>query len=227
MKKRVLIFAPHPDDETLGCGGTIARKVNRGEDVEVFFMTDGRNALSTMFGIFSNPSPAEFIEIRRNEALRATGVLGLTEDNLVFLEAEDGCLAKESVYVQERIKELIAKKSYSEFYFPSDADSHPDHRVTNSIARNLIHELGGGCKSYTYIIHYDRIMALRMFIGLRVTHNLIGSDISEFLHLKRKALDEYRSQISIMTDRQKSPVLDRHFLAKFLTNTEIFSENRS
>jgi LmbE family N-acetylglucosaminyl deacetylase len=41
-EKSILVFAPHPDDETLGCGGTIANRVREGHEVEIFFMTDGR-----------------------------------------------------------------------------------------------------------------------------------------------------------------------------------------
>jgi len=71
LKKKIVVFAPHPDDETLGCGGTIAKRVREGYDILIIFMTCGRNALSELFGISSNPSPLELKEIRKEEAKRA------------------------------------------------------------------------------------------------------------------------------------------------------------
>jgi LmbE family N-acetylglucosaminyl deacetylase len=223
-EKNILVFAPHPDDETLGCGGTIARLVKEGCDVKIFFMTDGRYALSKLLGIFSDPSPSELVEIRRRESIRATGILGLRKEDLLFLGIEDRCLEKEKAYVQERLKELLKGRLFREIYFPSDKDIHPDHQATSSIVRNLIRDLGIHSKNYNYIIrtNYGRIgvwmqMALSIY-----KRNLVHSDISEFLNLKMKALDEYKSQISIISEKQKGPVLDTAFLKKFLKNEETF-----
>ena len=57
LEHNVIIFSPHPDDETLGCGGTIAKKVKEGYQVKIVFMTDGRNAFSKILKINSCPSP--------------------------------------------------------------------------------------------------------------------------------------------------------------------------
>jgi len=57
MGRRVIIFAPHPDDETLACSGTIIKKIAEGCEVYIVFMTDGGNALLKLFGISSNLTP--------------------------------------------------------------------------------------------------------------------------------------------------------------------------
>jgi len=223
-ENRVVVFAPHPDDETLGCGGTIARRVREGCDVKIFFMTDGRNALSKLFGIFSDPSPSEVAEMRRNEAIRATGILGLREENLFFLGIEDGCLEKEIVSVQERLKELLEGESFKEIYFTSDREFHPDHQATSTIVRNMINDLDIRCDSYNYIISPNHgQLGSRMQVALGIFKRiLVYSDISEFINLKRKALDEYKSQISIISERQKKPVLDKVVLERFLKSKEVF-----
>ena len=51
---RVLVFAPHPDDEALGCGGLIQQAVELGAEVRVIFQTDGDN----------NPWPQRYVEQR-------------------------------------------------------------------------------------------------------------------------------------------------------------------
>jgi len=46
LERTAAVFSPHPDDETLGCGGTIIKKKRAGAEVKVFFMTDGRKSHS-------------------------------------------------------------------------------------------------------------------------------------------------------------------------------------
>ena len=46
-------FAPHPDDETWGCGGTVAKKISEGYEVLIMVLTDGRYAFQKMLGIES------------------------------------------------------------------------------------------------------------------------------------------------------------------------------
>ena len=48
--RSVLVIAAHPDDEVLGCGGTIARHISRGDKVHSVFMSDGVNARPHSFG---------------------------------------------------------------------------------------------------------------------------------------------------------------------------------
>lgn len=67
LKERVVVFAPHPDDETLACGGTIAKSVHQGDDVYIVIMTDGRNSHRGVLGIEKNPTPEEIGVIRNNE----------------------------------------------------------------------------------------------------------------------------------------------------------------
>ena len=78
LGRSTIVFSPHPDDETLGCGGTIAMKIKKGYNVSIVFMTDGRNALLEKFDIRSNPSPQKLKGIRKEEAKQATKILGVT-----------------------------------------------------------------------------------------------------------------------------------------------------
>src|SRR6056297_3230058 len=69
--RKTLVIAAHPDDEALGCGGTMARLVNEGALVHVAFLADGVGARYTE-GIFSG----EEIEVRRAAARTACKILG-------------------------------------------------------------------------------------------------------------------------------------------------------
>jgi LmbE family N-acetylglucosaminyl deacetylase len=88
LSRTVIVFAPHPDDETLGCGGTIARKISEGYEVIIAIMTDGRYALLRVGGSCS-PTPDELVQIRRKEAEKATKILGVPSEKLLFFDFED------------------------------------------------------------------------------------------------------------------------------------------
>ncbi|MBD0337375.1 MAG: PIG-L family deacetylase, partial [Cyanobacteria bacterium Co-bin13] len=80
-----LIVAPHPDDETLGCGGLIALKRQQGTEVRVVILTDGRA---------SHPShprlpTQELVAIRQQEATQALAVLGVPPEDLHFFNQPD------------------------------------------------------------------------------------------------------------------------------------------
>jgi LmbE family N-acetylglucosaminyl deacetylase len=95
---RILVIAPHPDDETLGAGGLIYSACRRGANVKTVFMTMGDGsavAAGMLFGT-ARPSLHDMVALglrRRNEAVAALGVLGVDEDDIVFLGYPDGGLA--------------------------------------------------------------------------------------------------------------------------------------
>ena len=104
-KKIVYVFSPHPDDESLACGGTIIRRLLEGYEVKVIVMTDGANSHSATFNLFSHPSKKTLAETRRKELKAATSVLGIIPINVIFLDAEDGYLSSvENIMVEKVIK---------------------------------------------------------------------------------------------------------------------------
>jgi LmbE family N-acetylglucosaminyl deacetylase len=82
---RALVLSPHPDDESIGCGGTIGLMKAAGATVDVLFMTSGEAG-------HPEPPKAELakalLEQRKKEAASACGVLGV--DNIFFLGGRDG-----------------------------------------------------------------------------------------------------------------------------------------
>lgn len=231
MEKRAVVFAPHPDDETLGCGGTIARKLSEGYDISVVFLTDGRHSLSE-FGITSMPTPFEMKRIRREDAMRSTRILGLREKDLVFLDFEDKTLRKHEKLVQKRVVEILIDTSPVEVFFPQAKEYNIDHRVTNIIVRRAIEKLSIHPIEYQYIIAWKFPLYLLVHVLNQYTFYLLVSkvlesdlfyvDISKFLHLKQMAIEEYKSQTKVLSDEQKRPALKSSFWKRFLENKEKF-----
>jgi len=115
--ERVLIFAPHPDDETIGCGGIIQQALKAGAEIKIVYLTNGdHNQLA--FIVYEKRltvRKGEFLhmgEVRRKEAIAAMKLLGLKESNLVFLGYPDfGTLAIFNKYWQSKkpFKSLLTR----------------------------------------------------------------------------------------------------------------------
>jgi LmbE family N-acetylglucosaminyl deacetylase len=91
---RILILAPHPDDESLGCAGIIQEAVRAGADTHILYLTNGDNN-QFAFIVYEKRIPLlpgaliRLGEIRRSESIKAMKMLGLEEYNLIFLGYPD------------------------------------------------------------------------------------------------------------------------------------------
>ena len=218
----MVIFAPHPDDETLGCGGTIAKRLSEGYEVLIVVITDGRYAFLKMLGIDSDPTPEELKEIRKEEVKRATKILGVPEKNLSFLDLEDGTLEENEEKLERIITQILNENSPAEVYFPYKKDVHPDHRATNRAVRNAVKKLGITVKKYQYSItqKYSRIGPIIDKLLNIFKRNIVYVDISEFLSLKTAAVKEFKSKIGIISSKQQRPLMPD--VEKFLRKDEMF-----
>lgn len=81
--KRIMVFAPHPDDDILGCGGSIAKHARQGHEIITVYMTSGEAGSLTY-------SRDELAALRENEARQASLLLKVNET--IFLRNPDGYL---------------------------------------------------------------------------------------------------------------------------------------
>jgi LmbE family N-acetylglucosaminyl deacetylase len=131
-----LVFAPHPDDETLACGGTIARKVAAGADVRVVFMTDGS---ASHPGVIA---PDVLRPMRREEARKAAKALGLEDEALAFLDFPDGILAASHENAVPAVKALLDRHRPRQVFVPYRRDTHRDHDATFRIVHEALQKAG-------------------------------------------------------------------------------------
>jgi LmbE family N-acetylglucosaminyl deacetylase len=223
MKKKIIVFSPHPDDETFGCGGTIAKKISEGYEVIIVIMTDGRYSFFVRLGIESDPTPEELKQIRKGEVKRATKFLGVPEENLLFLDFVDGLLEKDEREAHKKVFEILKENPPPvEVYYPYEKDCHLDHRVTNRIVRNVIRELGIQPMEYRYSVLriHARIGPLMDTFFNFFKRNMIHVDISKFLPLKKAAISEFKSEVSTISSRQVNRLNGN--VAKYLKKNEIF-----
>jgi LmbE family N-acetylglucosaminyl deacetylase len=228
--KNIMVFAPHPDDEVLGCGGTIVKKLRGGDDVFIIFMTDGRYGLNEM-GV-KDPDPFEHKFIRKEEALRAAEILGLKEENLFFLDIEDKTLGKHKFYALEKVISILKDIHPAEVYLPQELEYNIDHRVTYNIVKDAIKKLNLNTVEYCYAIAWkfpfyllSHILNEYRFYNLMCTflrRKLLYVDISKFLPIKVKAIRQYASQLKIYYKHQKETAIKKSMLETSLKNEEKF-----
>ncbi|MEJ5328351.1 MAG: PIG-L family deacetylase [Candidatus Bathyarchaeia archaeon] len=222
MEKKLVVFAPHPDDEALGCGGTLSKRISEGWEIFIVFVTCGENALSDIFGISFNPSPAELKAMRINEAYAAAKVLGVHSENLIFFNFEDGKVC----YHKERLRKeallLLKRLEPTEVYFPYERDVNIDHAATSEIIAYCIREINKTILHFKYSIatKFSRLSPLLARVLNPILHNVFYVDVSGFIQKKREIINEYKSQIGIISDRQERPVITD--VSRFLKNREMF-----
>jgi LmbE family N-acetylglucosaminyl deacetylase len=216
----VLILAPHSDDETLACGGTIAL-LGQKMAVHVAYATDGRmSPLGTNGGPVSDV--AELVALRRRESRDAAAALGLPPQNLHFLDFPDGSLTKDLPQFETALEGLLKELRPATVFAPFRHDQHPDHLATHRGAVRVLQRLPG-VRLYQYFIYFrfpfGGIPDVRQSIDPRY---LVSVDISATLSAKRRALALYRSQVRPHYSWQTRASLSADFLESHCMGEEIF-----
>jgi LmbE family N-acetylglucosaminyl deacetylase len=226
LKKQIIVFAPHPDDETLGCGGTIAKRISEGYDVVVIVLTDGRYAFSVVLGIDSDPTPEELKQMRKEEVIRATRLLGVLRQNVFFLDFEDGTLSRHEKDAEAKIIDIMKEFTPEEVYFTSAKDYNPDHQAASRIVRRCVQKLELGSIKYQYSIarKYARVGPVIDAVINLFRKTIVEIDVSKFVDLKKKALEEFKSEMTLISSQQKRPLTQD--VDRFLTGKELFYLDR-
>lgn len=129
--RSALVLAPHPDDETLGCGATIMRKVAAGTPVTVVVVTDGRHSHPAM-------PPDLLAALRREEMAEAGRRLGLAPDAVRWAGFADGELTAREDSVEAFVRQLLDELRPEEVYTTCAAEPHPDHAALGRAARRAV-----------------------------------------------------------------------------------------
>jgi LmbE family N-acetylglucosaminyl deacetylase len=109
LGRRAVVFSPHPDDESLGCGGTILRKKQAGATVKLVQVSDGGGSTTLI-------PRDELTAMRKRESVNAGRVLGV--DDIFFLEFPDGHLGEHMAAAIERVDEILRQESPEEVFVP-------------------------------------------------------------------------------------------------------------
>lgn len=170
----VVVIAPHPDDEAIGCGGAMCLHVDRGDRVVTAFLTSGER------GIKDLDREAAW-RIREAEAAAAAAILGAA--GVVFLRQPDYALADRVDEAAAALAAVLSRERPDLVYLPHPSEWHPDHRAAGPIAKKALQAAGSTARLRLYevwtpLAEYDD-----------------GEDITAVMARKLRAVRAYASQV--------------------------------
>jgi LmbE family N-acetylglucosaminyl deacetylase len=214
-----LILSPHPDDESLGCGGFIAACCADGRPPCVAVLTDGTGSHP-----HSRAYPSERLRaLRMQETRNAVGHLGLPEDRIMFLEQKDTAAPHEGAAfdaVVDRLTAWVQQESVcTAVLAPWRFDPHCDHEAAAKIAAQVARRSGVRAVAYPvwgWTLPAHQVIPAPVTSGWRL-------DISGFLNRKRLAVQAHESQHGgVVTDDPGGFALPPELLSVFETHFETF-----
>lgn len=189
MKKNILILAAHPDDEVLGCGGTIARYISEGNHVHVGFIADGVSSRD-----IESPQQNKELELRRKSARAALNILGVT--SISFENFPDNRMdTVATIEVAKAIEKLIETHKPEVVITHHFGDVNVDHRKIHEATVVACRAQPDFCVKS--ILCYEVVSSTEwQFSG--TNNDFIPNyfvDISNFLDKKLESLKEYEYEM--------------------------------
>lgn len=219
-----IVIAPHPDDESLGCGGTIALLRKAGLPVHIIFVSDG-----TLSHPNSKKFPAgKLRELRESEALNALKVLNVDSADASFMRIKDRSVPNPG----EAGFELAVSKMLQTFdllkpdtvLITWEKDPHPDHRASWQITNRAMSQLTKKPRMLQYLIW---IWELGNQTDLLINQDLklYSVKIASVFQQKKQAIAAHVSQVSrLIDDDPEGFILSPEILAHFDYADELFIE---
>ncbi len=218
----MLVVAPHPDDDVIGCGGALYGLARAGIQPAVLYVTDGRA---------SHPSslrfpPSQLALLREREARAALRELDVSTPP-IFLRMHDGTLStlqrEQKTWLVERILETISGLKIDTVLGPWPHDPHPDHVATARAIRVALRSMERPPRS----LHYAVWTAVR---GGEKRQRMLGEQNAlevpldaDQLDAKRRALLRHQSQTSgLIDDDPQGFRIDETLMNEWLAPVEAF-----
>ncbi|MDT3330239.1 PIG-L family deacetylase [Microbacterium sp. KSW-18] len=211
--EHLVVVAAHPDDETLGVAGLMARTVSRDAKVTVLIATDGEGSHP------DSPShtPADLAAVRRREVAAALDHLSPSID-VRFLGLPDGGTDDHRDAIAEALRALLQGQGAHLVVVPWSGDSHRDHRVAAEVTAEVCTELGVPWREYPiWLWHWGSTDDLPWDDLEVVTLDELTAE------LKRTAMRHHRSQITPLSSAPGDEVmLHERMQAHFDRPFEVF-----
>jgi len=218
----VLVVAPHPDDESFGCGGTLAQLAKKGASLHIAFITDGRAS----HPFHSAVTPKEIAKRRKEEAICASNILGIGTGNLTFMDAPDGELTmlerEDPKSIVEGIALLLARVKPDAVLLPCRSDGSSEHDAAFRLVRRAIDKSGRDPRIVEFPIWswWNPLLLLKANFDYRKVWRV---ELGDVLPLKARAIASYRSQ-TFPIPPDTAPALPPGFASMFQDGDEFLLE---
>ena len=178
---KVLVISPHPDDEVLGCGGTIAKYLNEGVDVFLCIVTKAYTP--EWSNQFLRNRPKEIQNVNRILGIKKTYLLDFPTVKLDTIPQKD---------LNDALANVVNKIKPNIVYIPSKGDLNKDHRIVFECAltalRPITHKVGR-------ILTYETLSETEWGRPIESFAPNVYIDISDTFNKKIESMKAYKSEI--------------------------------
>ena len=195
---RILVLAPHQDDEIIGCGGALLYHRNRGHNIDCCYLTDGAK------GKMADGLADETAGIRRQEACRVNEKL--KSDKIIFWNNRDLELEVSNDNI-EKMKSLLIECQPLLIYAPSPFEKHPDHYKAFELLLRAVQAL---CKDITGKGEFCECCYVHLYSVWDLCFSNYTLDISGLWKEKLELLSLYKSQ-EIFSITELTRCVNRYF----------------
>ena len=221
----ILVIAPHPDDESLGCGGLLALSALQGSDVQVVVVTDGSRSHP-----HSKAYPASRLAaLREDETVAALAALGVPDGRLHFLRYPDCGLPQRSEiafkHAASHLGSVIDFLAPDTILVPWRRDPHSDHESTWALVNEAVTRMPRKLRWIEYPVWSWRFPHTESAPQLDDSFTAWRLDITPVLEHKKKAIAQHQSQLgAVVVDDPTGFCLQPAMLAHFERPWELYLE---
>jgi LmbE family N-acetylglucosaminyl deacetylase len=221
--KTVLVIAPHPDDETFGCGGTLALAVRAIPSVHVLFITDG----GASHPGHSLIAPETLASMRLEEAHLATEALGVDWRRVSFLNERDGTLGGLTPSRHREVAGAVASRLSAlrpdAIFLPKSGDGSSEHESAFALVRDAVLLAGITPRILGFPV-WSWWNPLLLARSLPTVQRIWRVDVRSTLGPKAHAMACYASQTKPLPP-DTDPALPEGFALMFLGGYEFYIEH--
>src|SRR5260370_29671839 len=204
-ESRLLLVAPHPDDESVACAVALQRAVRAGAAIRVIYITDGDNnpwpqCVSERKWRLNTADRDRWGQTRRAEALAALRGLGVEPAAARFIGLPDqkltALLIRDCRFALKRLGSMISQWGPTHLVFPSHFDRHPDHSAVSILVKLILPDLlenGITTSAWAYSIHGNSVAFSEQAEPMR------ASDLEQLMKLQ--AIRCHATQLTLSKKR--------------------------
>ena len=210
--EQALVVAPHPDDEVLGAGGTLAELAACGATIAVLALTDGEASHPG-----ASITAGELARLRVAETTEATTRLFGEAPAIERLGLPDGQLARHEETIEHALRDRLEANSWC--FAPHRQDGHPDHEAAGRAAARACADVGARLIEYPiWLWHWsapdDAAISWERAVRVRLT--------SAAYRRKQDAISAFATQVAPLEDGSAGrAILPPHVLARFARSDEV------
>ncbi|MFH1855157.1 MAG: PIG-L family deacetylase [bacterium] len=189
---KVLVLAPHPDDEIIGCGGALLKHAKGDDKIKIVYFTDGRLGFPDKF----KPTEKDKVELAAEREQEAKNLSEELKCEQVFLRYEDSKLTL-SKNLFGFLRQLISEFESDIIYTPSILEPILDHNITSAVLANALQKIEKNFQIFQYEL-WSPIFA-NFYL-----------DIDDVIDQKQKLIEYYKSQLKCRDYVESSRGLARY-----------------